>query len=125
VVNILGGLTLATRPRTTFASGLARSMLVGGAAQTVASLAALDEVQREDATLSTASADALSEAEARYTRSADVAATLGAVLAILGVVLGLLGRRSARTRGRGLGLLTQGSFLLTLASTDRWLRRRR
>ena len=45
--------------------------------------------------------------------------------ASMGLVFGLLGKQRPRTRGRALGILTQGSFLVTLSLVDRLLHRAR
>ncbi|NLD74579.1 MAG: hypothetical protein GX649_17910 [Chloroflexi bacterium] len=124
-LNVLGGLALVFRPRSSMAAGLSSALLDWGAAQAALAVVGLEQVQNEDRDAADGILDepAIAERRAWYRQAADALAAAGAVATILGLVFGLSGRQRARTRGRALGILTQGSFLITLSLVDRLLHR--
>ena len=122
ILNILGGLTLALRPRGSVSAGLSSTLLDWGSGQAALALGGLAQVQSEDrdAAAGILDGEALAERAGWYDQIGHALAVLGGVALVLGLLLGLTGRRAPRTRGRALGLLTQGSFLLTLFGLARW-----
>jgi len=126
VLNVLGGLALVFRPRSSLAAGLSSALLDWGASQAALALVGLDQVHSEDRDAAAGILDgpALAERRAWYRQAEYALAVGGAVAAVVGLVFGLLGKQRPRTRGRALGILTQGSFLVTLSLVDRLLHRR-
>lgn len=126
-LNVLGGLALIFRPRSSLAAGLSSALLDWGASQAALALVGLDQVHSEDRDAAAGILDepALAERRAWYRQAEYALGAAGAVAAIVGLVFGLLGKQRPRTRGRALGILTQGSFLVTLSLVDRLLHRAR
>jgi len=127
VLNVLGGLALAFRPKSKFKSGLAATLLSWGSANALTSLVGMERVAEDDAQVASGevSRKSLDRRMAWYREATEILSTVGALAGIAGLVLGLFSHRDSRTRGRGLGLLTQGSFLATLTAANRFLDQQR
>ncbi|MHB0859041.1 MAG: winged helix-turn-helix domain-containing protein [Anaerolineae bacterium] len=116
--SILSSLALLLGRQGPFLSGLATQWLLWGAANTVVALNGLDNVLKQDAAVSAGQVTrkTMGARAAWYTQLFALGTGLGLGTLLIGLVLRHAGGHESRTRGAGVGLITQGTFLLTLAA---------
>ncbi|MHB1295071.1 MAG: winged helix-turn-helix domain-containing protein [Anaerolineae bacterium] len=116
--SVLSSLALLFGKQGPFLAGLATQWLLWGSANTVVAINGLDNVLRQDAAVSAGQVTrkTMDARSAWYTQLFALGTGLGLGTLLIGLVLRNAGGRDSRTRGAGVGLITQGTFLLTLAT---------
>jgi len=127
VLNMLGSIALRFRRGSKVSSGLASALFSWGSAHALVSMATMKRVADDDAmvTNGTIGRKALDQRMNWYRDSVEALSIVGTIVGAVGLLLGVFCRRDSRTRGRGLGMLTQGAFLVTLTGAIRFLREHR